>query len=192
MNECMCSSSCTTAQVIKDYSTSFYKAALVPAANVYFSMGDSSAVAHEAGAILQAEVLAIEGPAPADRGLHQSQQQRDSSQSAQVSPQTSGPCAFMYCGCIVPMLFQQSSCVIPSSYSPRPVQSVLLGSAWQDVLHEDQAPILWWTWLKLLMAWQGKRIAQAQPGQGITGRQHHGGAGKEGKPVPKWMKLGKK
>lgn len=80
----MYASSCMTAQVIKDYSTSFYKAGLVPAANVYFSMGDSSAAAHETGEILQAEVLAIKGPPPADRGLHQSQQQRESSQSAQV------------------------------------------------------------------------------------------------------------
>ena len=84
MNECMYSSSCKTAQVIKDYSTSFYKAGLVPAANVYFSMGDSSAAADETREMLRAEVLAIEGPPPADRGLHQSQQQRDVSQSAQV------------------------------------------------------------------------------------------------------------
>ena len=80
----MHASSCATAQVIKDYSTSFFKAGLVPAANVYFSMGDSSAATHETGAILQAEVLAIEGPPPADRGLHRSQQERESSQSAQV------------------------------------------------------------------------------------------------------------
>ena len=75
---------CAIAQVIKDYSTSFYKAGLIPAANVYFSMADSSAAAHEPGRMLQAEVLAIEGSPPADRGLHYSQQQRESSQSAQV------------------------------------------------------------------------------------------------------------
>ena len=52
------------AQVIKDYATTFYQAALVPAANVHLAL--------DAGAgrpILRPEIAALEGPPPAERGL---------------------------------------------------------------------------------------------------------------------------
>ena len=62
--------------MLKDYKTSFYKAGLVPAANVYFSTGSEEASGHE-GSCLRKEVLALEGPAPSDRGLSQRQQQQD-------------------------------------------------------------------------------------------------------------------
>ncbi len=61
-------------QVLKEYKTSFYKAGLVPAANVYFSTGSEDAKGHGASC-LRKEVLALEGPAPSDRGLSQRQQQ---------------------------------------------------------------------------------------------------------------------
>ena len=93
----------------------------------------------------------------------------------------------MHCRGIKSSASQQLFCVNPSSSSP-----LLLYSPSVLVLYEEQGPHPWWTWLKLLMAWQVKRIAQAQPGQGTTGRQHHGNPGEQGKPVPKWMKLGKK
>ncbi len=63
------------AQVLKDYKTSFYKAGLVPAANVYFSTGSEEAGGQE-GSCLRKEVLALEGPAPSDRGLSKRQQQQ--------------------------------------------------------------------------------------------------------------------
>lgn len=62
-------------QVLKDYKTSFYKAGLVPAANVYFSMGSEEAK-RQGESCLRKEVLAVEGPAPCDRGLSQQQQER--------------------------------------------------------------------------------------------------------------------
>lgn len=76
-------------QVIKDFKPSFYKAGLVPAANVHFSMGDEAAAAHE-GSCLRPEVLALEGPAPSNRGLahHQQQQQEqdEAARQARVTP----------------------------------------------------------------------------------------------------------
>lgn len=74
-------------QVIKDYKPSFYKAGLVPAANVHFSMGDEAAAAHE-GLCLRREVMALEGPAPSDRGLshHQQQEQDEAARHARVIP----------------------------------------------------------------------------------------------------------
>lgn len=74
-------------QVLKDYKTSFYKAGLVPAANVYFSTGEEEAKGRE-GSYLRQEVLALEGPAPSDRGLSQQHNEaaREASRSAQVCP----------------------------------------------------------------------------------------------------------
>lgn len=69
-------------QVIKDFKPSFYKAGLVPAANVHFSMGNEAAAAHE-GSCLRPEVLALEGPAPSNRGLsHHQQQQQEQDEAA--------------------------------------------------------------------------------------------------------------
>ena len=78
-------------QVIKDLKLSFYKAGLVPAANVHFSMGDEAAAAQE-GSCLRPEVLALEGPAPSNRGLshHQQQQQEqdEAARQARVIPRS--------------------------------------------------------------------------------------------------------
>ncbi len=71
--------------MLKDYKTSFYKAGLVPAANVYFTTGSEDARGHGASC-LRKEVLALEGPAPSDRGL--SQQQERAARPAQVSVAT--------------------------------------------------------------------------------------------------------
>ena len=70
-------------QVLKDYKTSFLKAGLVPAANVYFSTGSEDAKGHGTSC-LRREVLALEGPAPSDRGLSQRKQQQQRARPAQV------------------------------------------------------------------------------------------------------------
>lgn len=77
-------------QVLKEYKTSFYKAGLVPAANVYFSTGSEEAKG-DGASCLRKEVLALEGPAPSDRGLSQRQQQEQqrAARPAQVSLATS-------------------------------------------------------------------------------------------------------
>ena len=72
-------------QVLKDYKTSFYKAGLVPAANVHFSMSSEESASGHGETCLREEVLAVEGPAPCDRGLSQRQQQQErASRPAQV------------------------------------------------------------------------------------------------------------
>lgn len=62
-------------QVIKDFSASFYSAALVPAANVHVSLGDG---ASQKGQYLRPEVMALQGTPPEARGLAHKQQQNQS------------------------------------------------------------------------------------------------------------------
>lgn len=59
---CRCIS---TAQVIKDYAATFYRAGLAPAANLHLSL---DAAAGDVP-LLRPEVAAIQGPPPAERGL---------------------------------------------------------------------------------------------------------------------------
>ena len=81
-------------QVMKNFKINFYKAGLVPAANVYFSTGAESAAEHE-GPLLRAEVLALKGPAPIDRGLLQQQRKDETRTSSQVYPH-SKCCTFVH------------------------------------------------------------------------------------------------
>lgn len=59
----------TCKQVIKDYAFTFYKAALVPAANVYLSLEEDAQ-----GPFLHEAVAALKGPPPAERLPHREQQ----------------------------------------------------------------------------------------------------------------------
>ena len=90
--------------MITDYQPSFYKAGLVPAANVHFSMGDEAAAAHE-GLCLRREVLALEGQAPSDRGLshHQQQQQEqdEAARYARVIPLSLALCQYLVPICMM-------------------------------------------------------------------------------------------